>query len=584
MRFFLKFGLVFVVVLLLIIGLGVAFFPWWGPVALERAAPGILEDAGFSEVALSVEKIGLRELSLRVERLRYNEVALANASVAVGYQFAGLRRGELDSFTMVHPEVAIDLVAPWPASAAADTETDVALAERLPDQFPVEKINLHEAVITLKNGDAMRTLGLDFQMEGRERLDGQITLRGEGLELDAQLDGSWSEQSGRVGVTAAVGSLLEWLKFADACGWLSLPEGFVLRSESLEVDAEIDFARLALQDWRIEALSPGAAATLASSELAFEELELAAHGKGSEVSRAANLSSPDLSAPAAGLTSERITVAVDGRLPDSLEGKIGVSGGHLTWADGGGQLTGLEGNFELASMIPPVSKGQQTLEFSSIQQGELTTEAGQVRLSFDEARRDGEPLVLEIEAGALGGVVRVQVRGKIRAPLSLSVRVLLDSVQLGEVAALFPDFEGHMEGVASGEVGFSLEGNKLVLQPGGLQLVSGTMGRFEYRRQGWLTQDSRLDVEAFISGREILEIMQDPQGATALTELAMRDLQMSKFELKVKAPESEETSVEAQIEGSRTIKGVKVPVVLDVPIRGAIEETINAVFQFQSRM
>ncbi len=583
-RFFLKFSLVSVVAFLLCIGLGVALFPWWGPAVLERVAPGVLEDAGFSEVGLTVENFGASELSFRVERLRYHGVTLANASVTVGYHFAGLRRGELDAVTVAHPEVAIDLAASWPTSTTTGAGADVALLDRLPDRFPVKAINLNEAKLSLKSGDSAQTLGLDFQIQGRERLDGQITLRGEGVELDAQLDASWSEPSGRVEVAATVGPLFEWLKFGHTCGWLSLPEGFMLRSESLDMDAEIEFAGPGPGNWRVEALSRGATASLDASELSFGQLELEARGKGPDVSLTAKLSDPGLSTAAAGFESERLSVGVEGRLPNSLEGRIGVSEGHMTWADGGGQLTGLKGEVELASLQPLASKGQQTLQFAAIEQGELTTKAGQLRLNFDDSRQDQEPLALEIEADALGGVVEIQVRGKLRVPLSLSVRVLLDAVQLGDIAALFPEFEGRMEGVASGEVGLDLERGKLVLQPGGLQLISGTMGRFEYKRRGWLTQDPRLDVEAFISGREILEIMQDPQGATALTELAMRDLNMSKFELRVKTSENEETSVEAQIQGSRTIKGVKVPVVLDVPIRGAIEETINAVFEFQSRM
>jgi hypothetical protein len=205
-------------------------------------------------------------------------------------------------------------------------------------------------------------------------------------------------------------------------------------------------------------------------------------------------------------------------------------------------------------------------------------------VTYKGGPKERSPLRLELQAGALGGTVRIQIAGKIQAPRSLSVHVLLDAVQLGEVAPLFPQFEGQVEGLASGELGLRLEGPKLRLRPGMLQMVSGTTGRFEYARQGWLTQDPELDPEAFIEARKILEIMRDAQGATVLTELAVRDLEMTKFELRVDAPEGAGGSVAAQIQGHRMIKGVKVPVVLDVPIRGDVEETINAVFEFNARL
>ncbi|MFO8026034.1 MAG: hypothetical protein R6U56_00025, partial [Opitutales bacterium] len=194
------------------------------------------------------------------------------------------------------------------------------------------------------------------------------------------------------------------------------------------------------------------------------------------------------------------------------------------------------------------------------------------------------PMDLEIETTALGGKVRIRIDGQIADPLDLSVRVHLDSVQLEEIAGLFPQFEGRMEGAASGELALGLEGGQIVLQPGELQLEGDTTGRFEYLRQGWLTQDPDLDPEAFVAGRDIVEIMQDPQGATVLTELAMRDLKMSDFRLEVQTGPDGGQSVVAEVKGQRTIKGVTVPVVLDVPIRGDVKETINAVFEFNTRM
>jgi len=138
--------------------------------------------------------------------------------------------------------------------------------------------------------------------------------------------------------------------------------------------------------------------------------------------------------------------------------------------------------------------------------------------------------------------------------------------------------------VGFGELSFRLAGKQILLQPGGLQMLAGSSGRFAYQRQGWLTQDPQLDPAAFIRGRTILEIMQDRLGAPVLTELALRDLEMTDFRLLVEQTASGRPSLVAKIIGERTIKGVTVPVVLDVPIRGDVQETLDAVFEFNARM
>lgn len=271
-------------------------------------------------------------------------------------------------------------------------------------------------------------------------------------------------------------------------------------------------------------------------------------------------------------------------MPNALSAVFGVTDGHVTWADGGGRLSGLEGEVTLKSLMPPASEGRQTLLFASIEQGDFSAGSGTLRLDYAGDRTEGPPLDIELTTTALGGDVRIIIQGQVSDPLSLSIRAFLDSVQLEQVAALFPQFEGRIEGVASGELALRFDSKQFALLPGELKLKEDTTGRVEYLRQGWLTQDPDLDPEQFVSGRDIVDIMEDPQGATALTELAMRNLGMSVFSLKIEETTSGKQSVVARIEGEREIRGVTVPVVLDIPIRGDVRETINAVFEFKARM
>jgi hypothetical protein len=313
------------------------------------------------------------------------------------------------------------------------------------------------------------------------------------------------------------------------------------------------------------------------------EAELSA-GETRTLSLSAELFDGLLTAAAGSLESDSLSVSVQGTLSGPLGAVVAVKNGRATWSDGGGLLRGLEGDFELASLQPIASEGWQSLQFASIEQGEFSTGAGRLRLNYAGERDGVAPLRLEITTTALGGNVRIMVDGQVVDSLALSIRVLLDSVNLHEIASLFPQFEGRIKGVASGELALRMDGTQIALLPGGIQLVADTNGRFQYQRQGWLTQDPTLDPEAFVSGRDILEIMKDSRGAQVLTELALRDLKMLEFSLKVEESASGDQSVVADIKGDRTIKGVSVPVVLRVPIRGDVKETINAVFEFNARM
>ncbi|MFP4157973.1 MAG: hypothetical protein ACLFU4_10180 [Opitutales bacterium] len=584
MRTLLKTGFLSILTLFLCAGLFLALFPWWGPFVLDRALPPLLERIGFSEVALSVEKIGMKELSVRVEQLRYAGVTLSNASVRADYHLKGLRRGELDSFSVEQAKVVVDLAAGGPEAGGAASAAEVAIFEHLPARFPIGEVRVDGAEVILKRGGLQRAIRLDLELEGRERLEGGCRLESDGLKLRVDLDGDWAERSGRAVLAAELDRLGEWVEFLRSSGGFSLPDGFLLSASPIQINGEMNFEDSVLADWQAQCTSVAVSASRGESRFSSGQVDVEASGTGAEIALSGDLSGLVLGSAAADLELKRLRLAVRGQLPDSLEGRIDLSGGRMTWADGGGELMGLEGSVALASLRPPHSKGEQRLEFTSIRQGELLTEPGQLQVSYEGGSGEGSPLRLGLEAGALGGTVHIRIAGKIQAPRSLSVHVRLDAVQLGEVAPLFPQFEGQVEGLASGELGLRLEGSKLVLRPGTLQMVSGTTGRFEYTRQGWLTQDPQLDPEAFVQAREILEIMGDGQGATILTELAVRDLEMTKFVLRVDAPEDAGVSVEAQIQGHRMIKGVKVPVVLDVPIRGDVEETINAVFEFNARL
>jgi hypothetical protein len=704
-RVVLKSLLFLVLSLLLLVGLGGLTFPWWGPAAFKQGTAKVLRQIGCSEAELSLDQVDLSQLSLTMERLRYQGATVADAGLKFGYTFKGLRDGELEHLALAHPGVELDLSYDWPAAKGTAVESHSSIWEQLPARFPIKNINIADAVLTILGTDWSRTVELSAELTRQERLNGQLTLQGEGIQLNAQaVDVLWPELSGRATATGKVDELAEWVEFGRDRGWLNLPTGLDLTVAPLEIMAGVGFAEKTLLDWNVKLLNQGFAASMATSRISAEQLELEARGAATQVahldlkvnngrgdhrglglsfdqlltfansaeaigfqllgwelsgksplynlgsvsvsagdlelsvegawqaglasfktdnlglrirmaqaplslftglgsaagtwqmnaeisadearafSLSAELLDGSLTAPAVSLESKLLSVSAQGHWPASLGAVVGVEEGYVTWSEGGGRLTGLKGEFELASLQPLASKGQQTLQFASIEQGELTTGPGQLHFNYAGGHGKAPTLKLEIATTALGGKVRILVDGHLSKTLSLSVRVRLDSVQLSEIAALFPQFDGRIEGLASGELALRLAGGQIILQPGGLQLVAGTSGRFEYRRQGWLTQDPRLNPEIFVSERDILEIMKNRQGAPVLTELAMRDLNMSEFMFKIEVAQGGEQSLVAQIRGDRSIKGVTVPVVLNVPIRGDVKETMNAVFKFNAQM
>ena len=584
-RVIFKYFLLLVLSLLLLMGLGFATFPWWGFATLERGTGKVLREFGFSQSEVVWEELGRSQLRLRLERLRYQGATVADAGLMLSYNFKGLRNSELEQVKLTNPEIEVDLSHDWPMAGDKLEPEEPAMPRQLPARFPVNEVNLDDALLSLRGADWARTLELDARLAGREAIEGEVSLQGEGIHVDARTDVDWPDLSGRATVSAKVDELGEWVEFARLRGWIGLPQGLGLSTEPFKIKAETGFAKQTLQDWNVELLSQGVIASMAPSKVSVGQLAFKAKGDGSEVGHL-NLEVSDGGAGYGdlNLSFERLSLSVHGILPDSLAAVVGVKDGRITWSDGSGRLTGLEGEFALASLQPLASKGRQVLQFASIEQGEFASGAGQLRLSYASERAEKPPLELEITTTALGGKIRILVDGRVRAPLALSIQVFLDSVQLQKISALFPQFGGQIEGEASGKLALRLEGTQFVLLPGGIQLVAGTNGRFEYLRQGWLTQDPKLDPAAFVSERDILEIMQDPQGAQVLTELALRDLKMSSFSLKIEESASGDQSVVAKIKGKRSIKGVTVPVVLDVPIRGDVKETINAVFEFKARM
>lgn len=255
-----------------------------------------------------------------------------------------------------------------------------------------------------------------------------------------------------------------------------------------------------------------------------------------------------------------------------------------TWNNDAGRLEGLSGWVYPVNLTPPSVDVPQSLTFEKFTQGKLAVEGGEITVTRYAPVALGEtPRVdAKISANALGGGLLITFNGTV-APRKLNVRANMDSVELEALSALLPKFEGKISGKVSGQLGVQFIGDNKALIPGVLEMTAGTTGRFQFTKQGWLTQDPKLNPEEFVKGKDIVKLMQTPNAASIITELAMRDLKMTKFRLEIFKPGAP-LPAEILIEGTGQIKGVDIPVVLTIPIRGELLETLNLALNFQSKL
>jgi len=589
---------------------------WWAPAAFNKFVPDLLLGAGFSKAELSLDRVGLSRSAMTLDDLRFRGYGIADTSLGFDYDLGRLRDGVVDRATLTEAKLKIDLDHRPPEAENPGAESGAFV---LPKRFPITRTRLLDSELVFQGDEWARSFEMEGSILAEDGIFVDLAGGSEGMDFELRVESLWPELSGRATLDLSVGAPASWIELLRQESGFGIPENSEFTLGSLSTRTVADFSRLRLREWNTSATLEDATLSLKPIKISLDRLKLDARGKGKDpenieaqlfggyveyedlnftfdesvaltktvdqsIELSAVLANAHLSASAAELKSEKLAFSVSGHLPKSLRGMLSIQDGHLSWSGEAGVLTGLEGSVQLAALSPPRTDGGQTLQFKSIKQGSFTSGAGQVRFSYAETLHEEPPLSVEFEAPALGGNVRIVVRGRVFDSVSLSMRVYMEAVALTEVALIFPQFEGRIEGTASGVMEMGLENGRFILKPGSLQMTPDTVGRFEYKQQGWMTQDPNLNPEAFVKDLNIVEIMKNPKGASIITELALRDLTMSEFKLMVLDGDSGKRRALARIEGESTIKGVTIPVVLDVPIRGDLKETINAVLQFRSRM
>ncbi|WP_309384291.1 YdbH domain-containing protein [Cerasicoccus frondis] len=533
----------------LVIGLliAVALFTlrWWVTSAVNAALPPLLAQAPLERSEIAVQELGLAETRVHIDELSMPGLRITDTDVDVDYTVEQLRRQQLNSIWIRHPHLLVDL-GQW-LDQPTDSEAESS-GFAIPAEKPLRQVVVENAEIELLKGNWRQQLTAfaDINFDSRTRLRLQIDDGVAPLSLTAV-----GHRGGKRAVLRAswgLDSVTHWLAAAPEFG-VSLPE----LAQDIELSGGLDF----------------------DAALARDEV----------LNVKASLRAADYSASVAGgsLAGDSLEASLFGHLPDQLQARLALTPATLTWSNGAGRIEGLRGELNPVSLTPLGVFKPQTLSFDQFSQGELSASDG--RLTFTYTPEEKAVLDVNLQANALDGSIVISLEGSPFAPRSLTVRIQFDRVDLEQLAALAPDFEGRIIGSVSGELGVRIGKDILGLLHGRLDMTPGTTGRFQFYKQGWITQDASLNPVDFVQGKDLLTILQEPNGATVLTELAMRDLHMTKFSLVVSETQPKKPAdVFIQIEGEGTVKGTQVPVVLDVPISGDVIETLNLILKLQQKM
>ncbi|WP_269541892.1 hypothetical protein [Cerasicoccus fimbriatus] len=520
-------------------------FRWWVTSAVNAILPPILAEAPLESAKVDMREVGLNASLIDIQEIKAPGLKLTDTEIEVDYAVGQLRRQSVDTVTIRHSNLFVDLDA---LLGQAGKGAGGSAPMQLPEHFPLMQVLVQGADITLKKGNWRQQFAASADVNFAPRTSFDLSLEGEGKPLDLSGVANFASQSGSVKASWSLEALTHWLKQAPSLG-LALPE--VMKDLTLAGDASLT----------------------------------ATVGNGQPQSVRASAKALPLTVSVAGaeLQSDAAEAAVYGQLGESLSARMSLSPASLSWSAGAGRIEGLRGALDPISLQPLGVFAPQTLSFDQFSQGELSANEGRLTFTYQPAR--APELDATLEAKAFDGRLTITITGSPLPPRSLVIKVRFDAVNLEELAALMPDFDGRIIGTVSGELGLRFGTEIEGLLPGYLEMKPGTTGRFQFYKQGWVTQDPNLNPVEFAQGKDVLTLLKQPNGATVLTELAMRDLKMTKFRLDVtETQRSAPAKVTISLEGEGEVKGTAVPVVLDVPVTGDVIETINLVLKIQQRM
>lgn len=230
----------------------------------------------------------------------------------------------------------------------------------------------------------------------------------------------------------------------------------------------------------------------------------------------------------------------------------------ITWPDKKISLEHLETEIQFISLKPLVTQPDQIVTAQRIQYADY--EAGQIRFRL-HGLESGDWQVELRNAEFLGGTLRSEPLLLHPTGGDFDLELILEGIELNRLAALFPQFDGKVEGLLDGKIPLERRNGTFRLGNGFLALSPSRPAHLQYNAEGLLTQNVPSDSKRY----EQLK----------LVEQGMKNLALEKFRLKIADPADSPTPIQLHFEGTSASSRAIVPIVFNLNIRGDLQNLMG---------
>ncbi len=229
------------------------------------------------------------------------------------------------------------------------------------------------------------------------------------------------------------------------------------------------------------------------------------------------------------------------------------------------------------SLAPPANGSTARIHLSGgvATVSEVRIEAITADATLSPGGDEGMDATVKATARVFAGSVEADIKARVEPFSPANAAVNLTDVSLGRINERFGFFDGKIDARVRGRVEAKWEQGLLTLLPSTLEMVPGTEGTLQYEKSGWMTGDPDLDVVALSEKLRIDQLLTRDDSAGILVELAARNLTVTRLRIALFEPDLKDRKGEINLEGYSMVQDTRIPVVLKIPLRGDLQESIR---------
>ncbi|MEM9226764.1 MAG: hypothetical protein AAGA45_02255, partial [Verrucomicrobiota bacterium] len=591
--------------------LGLLTAPWWARPLAADLLQGALEEYGFDNVTLRVTHLGLSRLVVEDVSASYARHSFTLQNLEAFYEPAQLLGGRIDSLYLSGLDAVLDFTPDIPATSKVPPTTQ---AISLPQALPLRQLVLTEATVRPRWGQESLDWQVEAQLLGRTQtqatftaINGMTTIQGE-----MRLDLPTGNGEGTLGLQASqlAGTLTPYLPWIEPA-----LQSHRVSASLLELDAAFSLEALQATDWVVMFAGSDLALALEARELVLEQLEAGASGRSRELTAAwlssttGNFTDADSTLGWERLTlelrdGERLDLIMDAPSYSYADLSAALPEGTLSAAIVGPLLTTSEAaTWRYQAKLPPTpvqatwqeaqaagdlrfdAEGESTGGHHTIGASALLSQFVYADVDFSDVQLQADysadaataSLDFRAEAEALGGNIKARALSRLQPSFHTDVVLILDGISASDTVAYVPDFPGQLSGQLTGKIQASANQDQLLLHQGTINLEPGTPASLQLDPETRLLSGQTLQqLQTKTDGKRIDELFQLPGGETLVSELALRDLTLTSGYLTLQpVVDIDAPRILIHLEGSSTVAGAEVPIVLDIPIRIDLESALR---------